>query len=110
MRTFEEIVAERPAIKEFLAKNPLRPKPTAVVTLPVSEKIAAAIKADPQSVRVAARGEDGVQVVEGPKRNAGNVTVRVDMVREVDAAGRPIWERGGAVSDYDPLERGLHHE
>ena len=86
--------------------RPAKPK-VPVVAVPVSEKVAEAVKANPESVRVSARSADGVSVFGGPQRNPANVTVRVEWVREVDADGRPIWDRSGVVSDYDPLLRGL---
>jgi hypothetical protein len=92
---------------ERIDNEPLRPappKPTAVVTLPVSEKLAAAAKANPESVRVAARGSDGTSRIEGPRPNS-LVTVCVDYVREVDANGRPVWPQTGAVHEYDPFSR-----
>jgi hypothetical protein len=104
--TFEE---KRRRFEERLATGfyirPAKPKPTAVVSLPVSEKIAEAVIANPASVRVSARGEDGIAVVEGPRPNRNNVLVRVDWVREVDAEGRPIYEQPGAVSEYDTFSR-----
>lgn len=84
-----------------------KPKPTPVLTLPVSDKIAEAVAANPESVRVSARGADGIAVVEGPRRNSTNVVVRVDLVREVDAEGRPIYDARGVEHEYDPLARGL---
>jgi hypothetical protein len=79
-----------------------QPKPVAVVTLPVSDKIAKAVRASPNSVRLSARGEDGIAVVEGPRSNPHHVTVRVDQVMEVDAVGRPVWPKTGAVHEYNP--------
>jgi hypothetical protein len=73
-----------------------------VLVIPVSEKVAAAAKANPESVRVSARSAEDVHVVEGPRRNEV-VHVRVDRVAEVDANGRPVWDQGGAVHEYDPL-------
>jgi hypothetical protein len=80
-----------------------KPQPVAVpvAVVPVSEKIAGAVKANPQSVRISARGNDGLAIVEGPR--SGNVRVMIEYVREVDADGRPVWP--GVVSDYDPLSR-----
>ena len=75
-----------------------------VMSLPVSEKIAEAVRANPNSVRVSARGEDGIAVVEGPKANPTGVTVRVDLVRGVDRDGRPVWPVAGAVHEYNPLD------
>lgn len=87
--------------KEFIAKL-LEPAPVAVVSVPVSAEDAAVIAANPESVRVSARRDDGVSVLMRPQRNPQNVTVRTDLVREVDANGRPIWDKpGGVVSDYD---------
>jgi hypothetical protein len=83
--------------------RPAKPK-VAIVTLPVSPKIAAAVSANPESVRVSARGADGIAVIEGPKGNLNHVTVRVDLVSEVDAQGRPVWPTAGAVHQYNPLD------
>jgi hypothetical protein len=83
--------------------RPAKPK-VAVVTLPVSPKIAKAVKANPESVRVSARGEDGIAVVEGPRGNPNNVTVRVDLVAEVDAQGLPVWDRCGVVHEYNAFD------
>lgn len=82
-----------------------KPKPTSVVTVPVSDGFATKAAANPEGVRVFVRADDGTTAVERPQPNPHNVTVRVDMVREVDADGRPIWDRGGVVHEYNPLER-----
>jgi hypothetical protein len=112
MKTMEEakvltLEEKRRRFEERLATGfyirPAKPKPTAVVSLPVSDKIADAVTANPASLRVSARGEDGIAVVEGPRPNSNNVTVRIDWIREVDADGRPIYETREAVSEYDPL-------
>jgi len=95
-------------------------KPVAVVTVPVSDADAKIIARDPESLRLHARREDGglaamrplhrhYQVppglAEGPRRPAdGAVRVCVELVREVDAAGRPIWPKAGAVHEYNPLD------
>jgi len=92
---------------ERIDNEPLRPappKPTPVVTLPVSEKLAEAAKANPESVRVAARGSHGIAIVEGPRRNS-IVTVCVDYVREVDANGRPVLPQAGVGHEYDPYSK-----
>ncbi len=39
-----------------------------------------------------------------PQGNPHRVTVMVDWVREVDADGRPVWDRTGAVHEYNPLD------
>jgi hypothetical protein len=83
--------------------RPAKPK-VPVVTLPVSPKIAEAVRTNPESVRVSARGADGIAVIEGPKGNPNHVTVRVDLVSEVDAEGRPVWPMAAAVHQYDPLD------
>jgi hypothetical protein len=82
-----------------------KPQPVAVpvAVVPVSEKIAEAVKANPQSVRISARGTDDIAIVEGPRRDSTTVRVMVEYVREVDADGRPVWD--SVVSDYDPLSR-----
>ena len=95
-----------------------KPKPALVTT--VSEKLAAAVKANPESVRVSATAEDETVVVDRPRRS------EVLEVLEVDAEGRPARARrydaltaewgivdfnqgyrqpAGAVSNYDPLAR-----
>lgn len=103
--TREEYAKLEREFEEFLS-TPIpkaKPKPVAVVTVPVSDNDAAVIAANPESVRVSARRKDGVSVLIRPKGNRQHVTVRTDWVSEVDAHGRPVWERGGVVSDYDPL-------
>lgn len=79
-----------------------KPKPVAVVTVPVSNEHAAVIAENPESVRVHARRKDGVSVIANPIRNPNQVTVRVDLVRELDEDGRPVWDEVGVVSDYHP--------
>ena len=98
-------------------RTPKKPKPTVVAE--VSEKVAAAARANPDSVRVAAKAADDTVVVERAKRT------EVLDVLEVDAQGRPsvAWrtdvETGqrsimqfaegyrapsGAVHAYDPMK------
>jgi hypothetical protein len=62
-------------------RTPRKPKSTVVAE--VSEKVAAAARANPDSVRVAARAADDTVVVERAKRS------EVIEVLEVDAQGRP---------------------
>jgi len=81
-----------------------QPKPVAVVTLPVSDRIAEAARTNPNSVRVSARGADGIALVEGPRANPHHVVVRVDLVAEVDRFGRPVWDRPGVAHEYNPLD------
>jgi hypothetical protein len=95
-REFEEMMAT-PLPKA-------KPKPVAVVTVPVSDRDAAVIAANPESVRVSARRDDGVSVLMKPQGNPHHVTVMVDWVREVDASGRPVRDCGGVVHEYNPLD------
>lgn len=101
--TREEYAKLEREFEEFLSKPIPRakPKPVAVVSVPVSDKDAAVIAANPESVRVSARRDDGLSVLIKPERNPHHVMVRTDWVSEIDAQGRPVWDRGGVVSDYD---------
>jgi hypothetical protein len=60
-----------------------KPKPKPAVVAVVSEKAAAAVRANPESVRVSARASDDTIVVDRPRRS------EVLEVLEVDAEGRP---------------------
>ncbi len=95
----ERLAAELYA--EALRIPSAKPKPVAVLTVPVSERIAKAAQANPQSVRVSACGQDGVSVFDGAKHNSNRVVVRVDLVREVDAQGRPVWDQARVVHEYN---------
>jgi hypothetical protein len=107
-RRWEELVRTGPVPK---------PKPVEVVTT-VSPKMAQAIKANPESLRLHARAEDETFVVDRPRRT------EVMEVLEVDAWGRPAKVRrfdcasgetsvldyvdgyrqpSGAAHVYDPL-------
>lgn len=101
--------AERLALDrryEELINNPRYVKqPVAVVSLPVSAADAEVIRAAPESVRVSARRRDGVTMLMRPAANPNHVTVRVDQVREVDAFGRPVWDRPGVQHEYNPVDR-----
>jgi hypothetical protein len=105
--TREEYAKLERQFEERLASGyytrPAKPKPTPIVSVPVSDGFAQRVAARPQNVRVFVRDDDGTTAVERPKANPHNVTVRVDWVREVDAQGRPVWDRGGVVHEYDPL-------
>jgi hypothetical protein len=95
--TFEEKLASGYYIRDA------KPKPVAVVTVPVSNEHAEVIAANPASVRLHARRADGVNVMMNPQRNENHVTVRYDLVREIDEHGRPVWDDGpNVVSDYHP--------
>lgn len=97
-------------------RTPKKAKPTVIAE--VSEKVAAAARANPDSVRVAARATDDTVVVERAKRR------EVMDVLEVDAQGRPAVARridvetgqpsivqfvegyrapSGVIHQYDPL-------
>ena len=71
--------------------------------VPISERVAQAVKANPESLRISARDGDGVTVFEKPQLNYARVTVMVEHVQEVDANGRPVWP--SVVSEYDPISR-----
>jgi len=104
--TREEFAELERKFEERLSKPIPRakPKPVAVVSVPVADKDAAVIAANPDSLRLSARRDDGVSVLIKPQRNPQHVTVRTDWVRVVDAHGRPVWDRAGVVSDYNPLD------
>src|SRR5262249_25851256 len=90
---------------ERIEAGNFRRLPMVVAVVPVSQRVAGGGKGNPENVRGSARGGDGISVIEKPRRNPQNVTVMVDYVREVDANGRPVWDRPGVVSDYDPYSR-----
>ena len=98
--TYEQ---KKKLLDERLASWLTRPAPTPVVTVPVSKQMAKAVEANPESVRVSARDAEGQHRVEGPKDDP-RVTVRVDLVSEVDAEGRPVWGRPGVIHEYNPLD------
>jgi hypothetical protein len=93
-------------IEELIRRGPppIKPTPTRVLTVPISERAAAAVKANPEDVRIVAKASDGTTILERPAPNPHHVTVRVDSVREVDADGRPIYPEQRVVSDYNPLD------
>jgi hypothetical protein len=95
-----------------------KPKPKPALIAVVSPKLAEAAKANPDSVRIAARSEDGTSVFERPRQ-----LERLEVV-EVDSRGRPALARrydvatnswgevefksgyrqpSGAQHEYDPL-------
>jgi hypothetical protein len=95
--------------REFweLARAPIpppRPKPIDVVVVPLKAEDAVIVRAAPESVRLVARRDDGVTQMMKPQPNPNRVTVLVDRVTEVDGCGRPVWPKGGAVHEYDPLK------
>jgi hypothetical protein len=96
--TFEEKLASGYYIRK-------KAKPVAVVTVPVSPAVAEVVAANPESVRLSARRNDGVTLFTKPEPNPNCVTVRLDLVRKIDAQGRPVWddELAGAISEYHPF-------
>jgi len=97
MTTYEEA---RRRFEERLKQPIPRAKPK-LIAVEASAPMVAAIKANPQSLRMSASATNGTTVFERPYRSSDIVTVVADRVSEVDAGGRPIWDRGGVVSDYD---------
>lgn len=119
----EEQLAGDPWLQEWYARRPPRKaKPKPAVVAVVSEKFAEAAKANPESVRLSVRAADETVVVDRPRRT------EVLEVLEVDREGRPsrvarfecatgeksvldfvdgYRQPGGAVSNYDPIKRGL---
>jgi hypothetical protein len=91
----EAIFRKYPHIREAYNKPmpPItrKPKSKPAVLAPVSDKMAEAVKANPESLRLSAKGDDGVTVIERPweKRPTSNMTVI-----EVDANGRPLLAYG----------------
>lgn len=65
-----------------------------VAAMPVSERMAAAIAANPESVRISARGVDGTLLVEGVRPDPW-LKVCINRVRWIDDAGRPRWRHVG---------------
>jgi hypothetical protein len=86
--TYEEL--KQQFFKKLYSDYYFRP-PDAVVLIPVSGKIAEAVRMNPESVRIGVRGVDGVQIVEGPRRNPAGVAVKVGETKECDGDGFPIW-------------------
>jgi hypothetical protein len=106
MKANEEKLSLEERRKRFLKRieaGDFRRLPVPVALVPVSQRVAEAVKANPESVRISAKGADGISIIERPQRNHVNVKVMVDYVREVDADGRPMWDRPGVVHEYDPL-------
>jgi len=89
----ERIAAAPPALLRALEKKKAaRQQKLAqqAVLAPVSDKMAAAAKANPESVRVSARADDGVTIIERPweKRPPSGM-----VVVQVDGNGRPALAR-----------------
>jgi hypothetical protein len=80
---------------------PLAKPKVAVLTVPVPDDWT---RVDPASIRVHGRRDDGVVVMARPPVNPLNVTVKIELVREVDAEGRPVWPTAEAKHEYNPLD------
>jgi hypothetical protein len=93
--------AEKLARYEQLMATPLpkaKPKPRPALSLEVSERTAANVRARPEAVRVVTTGEDNATFIDRPRRT------ELLEVLEVDGQGRPAIARR-----YDALtgERGI---
>jgi hypothetical protein len=92
--TREELIANPPAAlvrycKKKREEREARERRAAVLAT-VSEKMATAAKANPESVRVSARTEDGVTIIERPWEKRPPSAM---VVIEVDKNGRPVLVR-----------------
>jgi hypothetical protein len=71
---FEQLLKDDPFFREMYAKMPPWPKerakPKPALVMVVSEKLAAAARANPDSVRVSVRAADGTIVIDRPRRVA----------------------------------------
>jgi hypothetical protein len=107
-RTYEEI---RKELDEKLASGYFNrtdddPEPTvSLVSVPVPLEDAKDIANNAENVGLTyRRRDDGVNVIVKPMRNPLNVTVMVDQVTGVDAYGRPVYLKSGAIHEYNPLD------
>lgn len=126
-----EILAEfGPRLEALRAKHMARKaaeeaaKPKPAIVAMVSEKMAEAVRANPESVRLSAKATDETVVVDRPRR-----TEAIHVI-EVDSEGRPAlamrhdlttnerhlveydqgYRRTGIVSDYNPLDGLRRHD
>jgi hypothetical protein len=76
-----------------------KPKPKALITGLVSDQLAEAIKAKPESARLTAEATNGTVVMERPWQDPNTVRVLTERVLEV-RNGQPVYDNR-AVSDYD---------
>ena len=89
-REFEEVLT-RPLPKA-------KPKPKALIAGLVSDQLADAIKAKPESARLTAEATNGTVVMERPWRDPTTVTVLTEQVLEV-RNGQPVYDNR-VVSNY----------
>jgi len=121
---WEELCRQRPWYRDLLKNMPpitRKPKSKLAVLAPVSDKLGAAVKANPESLRLSAKADDGTTIIERPDQR--RPLSRVEVI-EVDANGRPLlvqtydpttntaglvkyeqgYERVGAKHEYNPLD------
>lgn len=116
--TDEEFLARLAATRAKRAAERAAAKPKPAIVAVVSEKMAEAVRANPESVRLSARAADDTVVVDRPRR-----TEAIEVI-EVDREGRPAlalrhdfttnerhlvqfeggYRRTGVVSDYNPMD------
>jgi hypothetical protein len=82
-KRFEELLKEDPFFREMYAKMPPWPKtkakPKPALVSVVGEKLAAAARANPDSVRISARAADETVVIDRPRR--------VEVIEDGERAG-----------------------
>jgi hypothetical protein len=126
-KRFEELLKEDAHFREMWAKFPheafrrAKAKPKPAVMAVVSEKLAEAVKANPESLRVSARASDDTLILERPRQTERLEVLEVadgkpSLVRRIDCTTGEVGmlefvggyrQPAGAVSDYDPIKRGL---
>ncbi len=117
--TEEEFMAKLAATRARRAAARAAAKPKPAIMAVVSEKMAEAVRANPESVRLSAKAADDTVVVDRPRR-----TEAIQVI-EVDREGRPAlalrhdfttnekhlmefeggYRRTGVVSEYNPMDR-----
>jgi hypothetical protein len=65
--------------------------PDMVLVIPVSRRVADAVRVNPESVRVVVTDEFGARLVESARANRAGVTVKVGESKECDEEGFPVW-------------------
>ena len=118
--SFEEILRKRPDLREHIANPPpirrvVKPQPV-VAPIPVSDRLARAAKANPESVKVKVHATDADGIVVADPYQRGVVVEETPEMRAVKE-GRRLREQqwkdgmaarpdGGIVQTiYDPFER-----
>jgi hypothetical protein len=114
-KSFQERLKRDPVLREWYAKmpsGPLRkPKAQPVAIVPVSERLAEAAKANPESVnvRVSARASEGVVVVDPPRR-AQIVEAEIRRAREERSAGQAVRRQQEAEAEGELRRMGANAE